>query len=906
MAGGRVLFQGPPADAAPYWRALGYEPGTANASDFALDVAVGVARRAGALQYTTEVLARIWAQRREAAAAAAAAAGASSAAGGGQDPKQAAAVADAATATAGVAVAVVSDAATQVGSGVPVAVQVSSPPPSTAASYHHHRRGSGAPTRCPSCGGSSTRSDPTTSEPASVCSTCASSPSAHPSGDAATAQRPIAAEPPLVQPQGGAPGKGAPPAAVDVTPAPPAAPAEPAPTAAAASAASEAGGSAAPPAPGGPPLALEAHPAPTLYQLHSPPPTARRRQVAVPVGAPPGGTPRAAGSGADAAKGAALGPGATGIEAPSPPDTAAATRRSTHSPGDPPTSSAPPSAATTGAPASLTARMAAACRARRGRARGAPTLPPFSSTGASLALTAVGVTCGVLAVACAAVLQGAASWAASDGAAALLRQGGGAPPGGGPSVSGADLGARLAREAARAYNGFLATCLVSVALSLALAGWAGALWTRRAGLAAARSPAGGLAVGGALCGTLAMAMPPSPSPVVAAARLAFAGCALAVSLPLAGVLTHRWARDAEYTRLRQQLARIGGDEGGGKGTPLALPARPPAGAGGAHSRGGGTSGGDFATAATAAAAACLRAARGCCTPAATATVRACRPRRPPGFVRAWQAEARSPSFASQLRTLTRRAWLQDVGRLRTTMGVCVLMCVIGAGVGLVFRSVDYRSWVVRLLLVEIIVFLAAATTAAGHAAGERALNRHERALGASPSAAFLARQLATLPTVALQALFFVTGYLSGGRIYGAPGQQLGVLLALGFAGSGLGALVAVVAPRSVFLIVAIAAVGVCVFNSFSPTFPTLRALGLSPGAATAMLAWSPIRWAAEGLLLSEIQGLPGGWAARRAVLLAQYEYTPAHLTRGDVYWWPVLFGVFARAAAWTGLLAGWG
>jgi hypothetical protein len=89
-----------------------------------------------------------------------------------------------------------------------------------------------------------------------------------------------------------------------------------------------------------------------------------------------------------------------------------------------------------------------------------------------------------------------------------------------------------------------------------------------------------------------------------------------------------------------------------------------------------------------------------------------------------------------------------------------------------------------------------------------------------------------------------------------------------------------------------------VFNSYSPMFSTIEALGFTPDGARALLAWSPMRWTSEGLLLAEVDGLPPGWAAQRAFLPRQYGYTGlSSLYTSAVYGWPFLAGVVTRLAA---------
>ena len=58
-------------------------------------------------------------------------------------------------------------------------------------------------------------------------------------------------------------------------------------------------------------------------------------------------------------------------------------------------------------------------------------------------------------------------------------------------------------------------------------------------------------------------------------------------------------------------------------------------------------------------------------------------------------------------------------------------------------------------------------------------------------------------------------------------------------------------------------------RSFSPSFSTIQALGLTYEGARALLAWSPVRWVSEGLLLAELRSLPPGWNSRREFLMWQ-------------------------------------
>jgi len=260
------------------------------------------------------------------------------------------------------------------------------------------------------------------------------------------------------------------------------------------------------------------------------------------------------------------------------------------------------------------------------------------------------------------------------------------------------------------------------------------------------------------------------------------------------------------------------------------------------------------------------------------------------------AVGQPPGFRSQLATFVRRAWLQDVARLPTTVGVLLLLMVVGAVVGAAFSSVSIMSWTVRSLMIILIVFLSAATSGAGLIAAERELSQHEADAGTSITAALLGRQLVALPVTVLQPFMFLVLYAETAGTAASWPAQLGLLTCLAFAGGGLGMLVALAVPRSPYLATCILSVAVAVFNSFSPTLRQLEELGMSPGAAEATLSWSPVRWAAEGLLVADLVGLPDGWAQPRSWMLDQYRFRVAHLTSGACYVNPLLFGLATRMA----------
>ena len=196
--------------------------------------------------------------------------------------------------------------------------------------------------------------------------------------------------------------------------------------------------------------------------------------------------------------------------------------------------------------------------------------------------------------------------------------------------------------------------------------------------------------------------------------------------------------------------------------------------------------------------------------------------------------------------------------------------------------------------------LTASTSGVAVIASERDLSGHESKAGLSVTAYFLARQLVSLPFVVLQPFFFLVTYIQAGETYASWPNQLGVLACLAFAASGLGCAVATFFFKSPYLVTCILTIFVGVFNSYSPQFETLEALGFSKEGARYLLAWSPVRWASEGMLLAEVEGLPPGMAAKRDFLIKQYDFQFANLSSGQVFIWPIVFGFIARLLAYTG------
>lgn len=154
------------------------------------------------------------------------------------------------------------------------------------------------------------------------------------------------------------------------------------------------------------------------------------------------------------------------------------------------------------------------------------------------------------------------------------------------------------------------------------------------------------------------------------------------------------------------------------------------------------------------------------------------------------------------------------------------------------------SWTVKFLLVELIVMLTAATSGVTVVVAEKELSEHEAAAGTSILAYALAKQLVSLPLISLQPFFFLLAYIQGGEPYARWEMQFALLFVLAFAGSGLGNLVGVFAKKSPYLLVCIISIFVGVFNSYSPQFETLQAIGMSEAGARALLSWSPLRWCA--------------------------------------------------------------
>lgn len=799
---------------------------------------MGVARRSGAIQYTSEVLSRLWDAERVKRAAAAAAAEAEAAVAAAAAALAAPAQVDASTGDMGgskAATTVVAvDDAIQADLGKNVGVQatltesasvISMGARTDASSSHHGSYGSA------SSGSASA------SEPASACSTCSGSvtpvvdaavgvvvsdtvvPRQAPTEDeAVSAVAPMLCDPRAIEAADSASRVAAPsadlhaPAAAPIKAEPGSAEPEIAPAPAAPDGTSTGTGA----KPRQLPAVIDGPT--TKYQLNSPPPTARRRQVAVPIST----------------------------------DTVPM-RKQSHAHG----------AAAAGAERAT--RPRAGSTEVKSKRQSLPRAQPFSSTGASLGFLAFNLTCGVLSLSAAASLLSAAAW--YDDNQAMLS--------GGSGSGSKELSNRMDREVRFAYVSFLVFTLASIVLTGAIAAWAGVVWTRSRGIKAARSWEGAVALVTVILSVLSVSIPPRLGIGLAATRLAFSALAFGLSVPFTLLLVRRWHRDAHYTQLQRKVERT---VGAGPGT--GLPARRPN--------------------VVELAASLLQRLRHMLPHAFLGSTRPIEPT----TVRVWKAVSRPPSFGSQLLTFIRRAWLQEMSRMPTTLTVLCLLAAVGGIVGLVFRSVNFMSWTVRLLLVEIIIFLVAATTCASHIAAERALNKHERAVGVSVSASFLARQLVSIPSMVLQPYFFLLIYLASGRIYAAPAQQLGLLICLGFAGGGLGTLTAAVFTKVPYLVVCVLAIFIAVFNSFSPTFETLRALGLTDAIAHATLAWSPIRWASEGMLLSEIEGLPVGWVPRKQFLLKQYEFQPANLSTGQVYVWPLLFGLLMRAAALVALEIG--
>ena len=843
MSQGRVLFEGAPLAAAPYFRGLGYDPHPgANPCDFAMDVCAGIAKRSGRIQYTAETLGQLWTDRGGAAAEAAAAASALAAAGKA-------------------AVTAQLDAAAATGEGGAAPARV-------------HKAGGGEAGHAHAATGSSSATATTTLSSSSVEPSVAGSRSAS-SAAPPLPPTPMALAPPVAPPVAAAAASAA--AADSELRSPPRT--DPTPTLPPASSAGEDGLlvagrthvrqppsglapvsllDAPPPTGASPPLASSPshwqHGA-TASAVLSPPLTARRRvqqQVAVAVRA------AGAGGGGGAHSSASHRSGADGSKRGRKAAVAAVAATNT-------AVTATAAAATNTAPSTarvLTQRLVA--------------LPAFSATSASLALAAVGVAASLLALcASVALLQGAA-WLRAH--APVLSDGGGSALTGG-------LDADEARFAAAML---LACTLLAVGATALLAAWSGALVTTRAAPLPRSSGATGrrrvtcvlhqhwkgrAAAAAAACSVAALSIPASTSVPLAAARVAFCALALAAETALVALALRMWHRDAQYARLRSAVAKLGGQHAASQHT------------GGRQQPGGPLAAAWWGT-------------TGACAAWARALHRRTCARRPvPPPLLCLLAAGQPPSFRSQLCTFMRRAWLQEVAKLPQTVGVLLLLAAVGAVVGAAFSSVAIMSWTVRTLMVIIIVFLAAATSGAGLVAAERELSQHEADAGTSITAALLGRQLVALPAMVLQPFFFLLLYIETAGAAGSWPAQLGLLVSLSFAGGGLGMVVALLVPRSPFLATCILSVFVAVFNAFSPTFETLEKLGLSPGAAEATLSWSPVRWAAEGLLVADLVGLPDGWAAQRSWMLSQYRFHISSLTSGACYINMVLFGLATRLAA---------
>ena len=219
-----------------------------------------------------------------------------------------------------------------------------------------------------------------------------------------------------------------------------------------------------------------------------------------------------------------------------------------------------------------------------------------------------------------------------------------------------------------------------------------------------------------------------------------------------------------------------------------------------------------------------------------------------------------------------RGGMQEAAAVQKHVIVLVSLLIVGGVVGLVFRAVSWEAWSVKLLLVELSLALSAASMGASSLAAEPALAAHEARAGLNVVAAFAARQLVCALLVCLQPLVFLCFYVPASQPFASWLMQLELLEALCWAASGLGAFAAACSPGSPFLAATIASVFISVFNSFSPSFDTISALGLSFDGARALLAWSPVRWVSEGLMLAELQALPPGWMPRRQFLMWQCEW----------------------------------
>lgn len=824
IAGGRVAYEGPPGASAAYFERLGFhrQP-TTNPCDHVLDVACGIARRAGTLRYSPALLGQLW-QRHGGSVAANTATAPSTPPlavvppkdGMAAETQEAAVAADSGHAT----IAASAQSAASTDGAAPV---VSSPP------------------------GPSVSGDPVAAD-----AVAPPDPPSAPAATAAPAPQPPAAVVParlIILPDADGNVSGVPAAAPEAV----------------------------------------------AVQLASPPPSSVRKR--------PNGGLRAAGSsgGATALRAASAlsrsrevvaveegggaaddGTGRKGAASPPPP---------IPSPIDGPTTAASDVAKPPAVALATTLRwLARPAVSGRRTARATAAALRLPDAGLAIVTATARALVAVLAVGAAVALQMQNAWqlsAAVGGAAASSTQ----------SIQRdlAAVEAQLDAERRATYIAFVVLALLWLAGGCGLLGASATvqLAPARRLLSCGLRPgadARAVAVAAATCGALAIAiaLPPLRSVPLASARVAFAvlaACGEAAAWALAAV---RWHRDQELAGLRVKLAAKAGQ---GDDWDFAPP--PPTaaggGAGGRQRAGWLAATAAVAVAAWAAVAQLPRRSLTCCRhtsstappPAAAVTAR------------------KPPPFRVQFAAFLRRAWLQELAAIPVTAGVLLLLAVVGAAVGAVFRGVSWLSWSVRLLLVELIIMLSASTSGVTVVVSERALAEHEAGAGASIGAYALARQLVSAPTILLlQPFFFLVPYVQGGEPFASFTVQLGLLACLAFAASGIGNVIGVAAPRAPYLLACIAIVFVGVFSSYSPTFATLETLGFSPDGARALLAWAPMRWVSEGLLLAEVQGLPPGWAAQRAFLPKQYGYYGlSSLTSGAVYGWPFLAGVVTRLAA---------